>query len=65
MIVSEKNKNKKIINESEKNNLEGKIEIGGIGGIKGENENIINININNDNIKSENIAINGQNIDNE
>ena len=65
MIVSEKNKNKKIINESAKNNLEGKIEIGGIGDSKGENENIINININNDNIKSENIAINGQNIDNE
>ena len=67
MIVSEKNKNKNKnkTNESEKNNLEGKIEIGGIGSIKGENENMINININNDNIKSENIAINGQNIDNE
>ena len=60
MILS--NKNKKKLNESDKNNLQGKIELGGV---KGENENQMNIIINNENIQSENVAINGQKIDNE
>ena len=56
------NKNKKKLKEPEKNNLQGKIENGGI---KGENENQINANINNENIQAENLAINEQKIDNE
>ena len=60
IIVSKKNKKKE--NESDKNNLQGKSENGGI---KSENQNQINININNENIQSENVAINGQKIDNE
>ena len=56
------NKNKKKLKEPDKNNLQGKIENGGI---KGENENQINANINNENIQAENLAINEQKIDNE
>ena len=56
------NKNKKKLKEPEKNNLQGKIENGGI---KDENENQINANINNENIQAENLAINEQKIDNE